>query len=88
MIIKPNICTDYYSYEYAATTNPIVVATLVSLALGAGASRVRVMDNPFGGSAQSAYKRSGIEDAVNAAGGEMEVMNQNKFRQSGDPKRP
>ena len=49
VIIKPNICTDYYSFEYAATTNPIVVATLVSLALGAGAARVRVMDNPFGG---------------------------------------
>ncbi len=79
VIIKPNICTDYYSYEYAATTNPIVVATLVSLALSAGAARVRVMDNPFGGTAQSAYKKSGIEDAVNSAGGEMEVMNRNKF---------
>ena len=85
VIIKPNICTDYYSYEYAATTNPVVVATLVSLALAAGAGRVRVMDNPFGGTAQSAYKRSGIEDAVNAAGGEMEVMNQNKFRKAEIP---
>lgn len=85
VIIKPNICTDYYSFEYAATTNPIVVATLVSLAFGAGAARVRVMDNPFGGTAQSAYKRSGIEDAVNAAGGEMEVMNQNKFRKADIP---
>ena len=85
VIIKPNICTDYYSFEYAATTNPIVVATLVSLALAAGAGRVRVMDNPFGGTAQSAYKRSGIEDAVTAAGGEMEVMNQNKFRKAEIP---
>jgi uncharacterized protein (DUF362 family) len=79
VIIKPNICTDYYPYEYGATTNPIVVATLVSLAFGAGAGRVRVMDNPFGGTAQSAYKKSGIQDAVEAAGGEMEVMNSNKF---------
>lgn len=79
VIIKPNICTDYYPFEYGATTNPIVVATLVSLALGAGASRVRVMDNPFGGIAQSAYINSGIEEAVNQAGGEMEVMNANKF---------
>jgi uncharacterized protein (DUF362 family) len=85
VIIKPNICTDYYSFEYAATTNPIVVATLVRLALGAGAGRVRVMDNPFGGTAQSAYKRSGIEDAVAASGGEMEVMNQNKFRKAEIP---
>jgi uncharacterized protein (DUF362 family) len=79
VIIKPNICTDYYTYEYAATTNPIVVATLVSMAFSAGAKRVRVMDNPFGGTAQSAYKKSGIADAVAAAGGEMELMNQNKF---------
>lgn len=79
VIIKPNICTDYYPLEYGATTNPMVVASLVSLALGAGASRVRVMDNPFGGTAQSAYIRSGIEDAVIQAGGEMEVMNSNKF---------
>ena len=80
VIIKPNICTDYYPYEYGATTNPLVVATLVSLAFGAGAKRVRVMDNPFGGSAQSAYRQSAIEEAVLGAGGEMEVMNKNKFR--------
>ena len=85
VIIKPNICTDYYSYEFGATTNPIVVATLVQMALGAGASRVKVMDNPFGGTAASAYKRSGIEEAVSAAGGEMEVMNKNKFRSSEIP---
>jgi uncharacterized protein (DUF362 family) len=85
VIIKPNICTDYYSYEYGATTNPLVVGTLVSLALGAGASRVRVMDNPFGGTAVSAYKRSGIEDAVLSAGGLMEVMNKNKFRSAEIP---
>lgn len=80
VIIKPNICTDYYPFEYAATTNPVVVGTLVSLALAAGARRVRVMDNPFGGTPQSAYRVSGIEEAVQAAGGQMEVMNNNKFR--------
>jgi len=80
VIIKPNICTDYYSFEYGATTNPEVIAALISLSLGAGARRVRVMDNPFGGTAQSAYRRSGIEEAVIQAGGEMEVMNRNKFR--------
>lgn len=80
VIIKPNICVDYHSYEYAATTNPEVVAALVELCLGAGAKRVRVMDSPFAGSAESAYARSGIADAVAAAGGVMEVMNQAKFR--------
>jgi uncharacterized protein (DUF362 family) len=85
VIIKPNICTDSYPYEYAATTNPEVVAALVKLSLGAGAKRVRVMDYPFGGTAASAYARSGIADAVQAAGGEMEVMNPNKFRETEIP---
>ena len=85
VIIKPNICTDYYSYEYGATTNPEVVAALVSLCLGSGAKRVRVMDNPFGGTAKSAYQKSGIGEAVIAAGGEMEVMNSNKFRSNDIP---
>jgi uncharacterized protein (DUF362 family) len=79
VILKPNICTDYYPFEYAATTNPVVVATLVKLALGSGAGRVRVMDSPFGGTAASAYAMSGIEEAVKAAGGEMVVMNPNKY---------
>jgi uncharacterized protein (DUF362 family) len=80
VIIKPNICIDYHPPEYAATTNPAVVATLVTLCLGAGARRVRVMDSPFAGiSASSAYYASGIETAVKAAGGEMEVMSPIKF---------
>jgi uncharacterized protein (DUF362 family) len=79
VIIKPNICTDYHSYEYAATTNPEVVAELVQECLAAGARRVRVMDFPFGGTAQSAYRKSGIADAVEKAGGEMEVMVAGKF---------
>lgn len=80
VIIKPNICNAYHGPEYASTTNPDVVATLVKLCLGAGAKRVRVMDFPFGGTAQASYARSGIEAAVKAAGGEMEVMQSLKFR--------
>lgn len=79
VIIKPNICVDYHTPEYAATTNPIVVGTLVGLCLGAGARRVRVMDRPFGGTPESAYARSGIEAAVHAAGGQMEIMHNAKY---------
>jgi uncharacterized protein (DUF362 family) len=79
VVIKPNICTAYYSYEYAATTNPYVIAALVTLCLGAGARSVHVMDSPFGGSAQSAYKISGIEQQVKSAGGEMVLMAPLKF---------
>jgi uncharacterized protein (DUF362 family) len=79
VIIKPNICNANNGPEYASTTNPEVVATLVKLCLGAGAKRVRVMDYPFAGTAQAAYARSGIEAAVKAAGGEMEVMAAMRF---------
>ena len=85
VIVKPNICVDYRSYEYGATTNPQVVAALVELCLGAGAKRVRVMDLPFGGSPESAYATSGIAEAVKAAGGQMEVMNRAKFRETEIP---
>ncbi len=85
VIVKPNICVDYRSYEYAATTNPEVVAALVELCLGAGAKHVRVMDNPFGGSPESAYARSGIAEAVAAAGGRMEAMVPAKFRETDIP---
>jgi uncharacterized protein (DUF362 family) len=79
VIVKPNICVDYHPPEYAATTNPTVVATLVTLCLGAGVRRVRVMDTPLGGTPESAYAVSGIGEAVRAAGGEMEVMSPVKF---------
>ncbi len=85
VIVKPNICVAYHGPEYAATTNPQVVATLVSLCLGAGAKRVRVMDSPFGGTAEEAYRISGIEEAVKAAGGEMELMSSFKFGQTAIP---
>jgi uncharacterized protein (DUF362 family) len=85
VIIKPNICVNYNPPEFAATTNPDVVGALVRLCLGAGARRVRVMDMPFGGTPESAYAISGIEAAVKAAGGEMEVMNRAKFVKSAIP---
>lgn len=85
VVIKPNICVDYRSYEFGATTNPDVLAALVEMCLAAGAARVRVMDTPFSGAAERAYARSGIGAAVKAAGGEMVVMNPAKFRETEIP---
>ncbi len=79
VILKPNICNAQNSFELASTTNPDVLAELVKLCLEAGAKRVRVMDQPFSGTAAEAYKRSGIRDAVEKAGGEMEVMSAAKY---------
>jgi len=81
VIIKPNICTGYHGPEYAATTNPDVVGALVGLCLAAGAGRVRVMDSPFGSQADEAYRVSGIQAAVEKAGGQMEIMAPAKFRE-------
>jgi uncharacterized protein (DUF362 family) len=81
VVVKPNICTGYHGPEYAATTNPEVVATLVALCLRAGAGRVRVMDTPFGSPAEEAYRVSGIQEAVERAGGEMQIMSPAGFRE-------
>lgn len=80
VVIKPNICVAYNTYEYASTTNPWVVGTLVKLCLEAGAVDVTVFDFPFGGTAEDAYARSGIREQVEANGGKMEIMSYLKFK--------
>jgi uncharacterized protein (DUF362 family) len=79
VLIKPNICVDYHTYEYAATTNPWVVGALVRLAFEAGAGKVSVLDYGFGGSPARAYARSGIQDQVLAAGGELLSLTRLQF---------
>ncbi|MGB8212626.1 MAG: DUF362 domain-containing protein [Anaerolineales bacterium] len=73
VILKPNICVAH-PYQYAATTNPWVVGALVKLAFETGAARVRVMDYPYGCSAEQGYTISGIKAQVEAQGGEMAYM--------------
>jgi len=85
VIIKPNICVAYHGPEYAATTNPQVVAALVTMCREAGASSVTVMDHPFGGTAEQAYKVTQIAEAVKAAGGQMVVMSRIKFNEADLP---
>ncbi len=80
VVIKPNLCTGYHGPEYAATTNPDVVGQLVGLCRAAGAKRVRVMDSPFGSTAEEAYTVSGVQAAVEKAGGTMELMAPARFR--------
>jgi uncharacterized protein (DUF362 family) len=79
VIVKPNVCTAGRAYEYAATSNPWVVAAVVKLAREAGAAKVRVFDYPFGGSAEDAFASSGIAEEVLAAGGEVEYPAMMKY---------
>src|SRR5512137_1699214 len=46
VVVKPNICVDFRTYEYAATTNPWVIGALVKLCYESGAGSVKVMDLP------------------------------------------
>lgn len=76
--IKPNMAWDR-SPEQAANTNPVLMATLVKLCLDAGASKVKVGDNPCN-DAKKAYPRSGIEAAVTEAGGEIVYLDSTRFK--------
>lgn len=78
--IKPNIGWNRKP-EQAATTNPDVVATLVSLCTQAGAKRVIVSDNSCN-SAVASFARSGIQQAAQNAGAECFVMDERKFRKT------
>ena len=76
--IKPNISWDRRP-EQAATTNPDVVATLVTMCYQAGAKRVLLSDNPCN-SAQRTFPRSGIQPAAEKAGAQVFFMDERKFR--------
>lgn len=78
--IKPNIGWNRRP-EQAATTNPDVVATLVSLSWQAGAKRIIVSDNSCNASVAS-FARSGIQQAAQKAGAECFVMDERKFRKT------
>lgn len=69
VVIKPNIGWNA-APEYAANTNPDLVAELVKMCYKAGAKRVRVFDNTCD-HAQMCYINSGIQEAVKKAGGDI-----------------
>ena len=84
VVVKPNILTAAEP-QYAVSTNPQVVAALVKMCLEAGAGLVQVFDYPTT-SVSTAYQRSGIEQAVTAAGGRMDRMSQLKFKKTDIPR--
>lgn len=69
VLIKPNIGWDQPP-EMAANTNPDLIRHMVELCLKAGAAEVAVFDNSCDNWVNS-YRRSGIRDAVEGAGGVM-----------------
>ena len=78
VVVKPNIGWAR-TPEQAATTNPTVVATLVQLALEAGAKKVKVFDRTCD-DPRRCYVQSGIQAAAKAAGAEVTFVDDRKFR--------
>ncbi len=78
VVIKPNIGWNR-APEYAANTNPLVVATLVAMAKEAGAKRVRVFDNTCN-DPRMCYDHSGIKEAVKKSGGMIYHVSELKWR--------
>ncbi len=77
VVIKPNVLTGR-APEYAATTNPEVVGTLVTLCFEAGAADVTVLDRPTG-AARPAFQESGIAAAVAKADGRVKYLSDRNF---------
>ena len=69
VVVKPNIGWDK-APEFAACTNPILVAAIVRDCLAAGASEVKVFDHTCD-QWRGCYENSGIQEAVLQAGGKM-----------------
>lgn len=78
--IKPNIGWNRRP-EQAATTNPDVVATLVSLCYQAGAKKVIVSDNSCNAATPS-FARSGIQQAAQKSGADCFTLDERKFRKT------
>ena len=78
VVVKPNIGWDR-TPEYAANTNPEVVAEIVRLCYEAGAKKVKVFDHPVS-DARRTYKQSGIAVAAAAAGAQVSFVDERKFK--------
>jgi len=79
VVVKPNIGWDRVP-EQAGNTNPAVVAALVKLCYDAGAKKVKVFDRPVN-DPRRCYVQSGIEAAARAAGGDVQFVDDRKFRE-------
>jgi uncharacterized protein (DUF362 family) len=82
VVVKPNIGWDRKP-EFAATTHPVVVKTIVEECLAAGARRVKVFDIPCN-DPRRCYENSGIQGALKGLKNvEMKHPEPDRFKVSG-----
>lgn len=79
VVIKPNIAWDRRP-EFAANTNPFVVAALVELCIIAGARKVKVFDHTCSTNPGPAYTNSGIQKSSRKAGANVSFVDNRLFR--------
>jgi uncharacterized protein (DUF362 family) len=77
VLIKPNVAFDR-APKLGATSNPDVLAALIRLVRAAGASEVRVADNPIE-SPETCFTKSGIADAAKTAGARLFLPSPSSF---------
>jgi len=77
VVVKPNIGWDRRP-EQAANTNPLAVGAVVRACLEAGAGKVVVTDHPVNDPARC-FARSGITEAVQKAGGVVDIPGDRDF---------
>jgi uncharacterized protein (DUF362 family) len=77
VVVKPNIGWAR-APEFAANTNPDLVAEVIRSCLNAGAKVVRVFDRTCN-DPRRCYDLSGIEESSNIAGAEVAQIRRNKF---------
>jgi len=78
VVVKPNIGWDR-APEYAANTNPDLVAAVVSLCFAAGAGKVKVFDRTCD-EKRRCYKNSGIAAAAEDAGADVSYIDDMLFK--------
>lgn len=77
VVVKPNMGWNR-TPEYAANTNPELVAAVVKICLDAGAKRVNVFDNTCN-EEKMCYKNSGVEQAAKKAGANVYFMDSFRY---------
>ncbi len=77
VIVKPNMGWDR-APEYAANTNPDLMAAIIKSSYQAGAKEVKVFDRTCN-NARRCYKNSRIEEMAKAADAEVFQIRKNKF---------
>jgi uncharacterized protein (DUF362 family) len=78
VVIKPNIGWDR-APEFAASTNPVLVAELTKVCFEAGAAKVKIFDRTCN-NPQRCYQNSQIETAAKKMGAEVEQIRDFKFK--------